>query len=71
MVAGCWPLNWSGKMETAPSRKGTALAAGITAIVSLAAKDNLTTAHLICIAVIAALVTVYIVGQVFLKLKEK
>jgi len=59
------------EQQSSPSKKGTALAAGITAIVSLAAKDNLTTQHLICIGVIAALVTIYIIGQIVLSLKKK
>ena len=59
------------EQQTAPSRKGTALAAGITSIVAIGARDNLTMTHMICIAAIVWLVTVYIVGQVILKLKEK
>ncbi len=56
--------------DTAPSKKGTALNIGLTAIVAIAMKDSITTEHLICAAIIAVLVTVYIVGQIVLEWKK-
>jgi len=56
--------------QTAPSKKGTALAAGITAIVSIAAKDNLSTQHLICIGVIATMVMTYFGLQAWIERKK-
>ena len=56
--------------DSAPSKKGTALNIGLTAIVAIAMKDAITTGHLICAAIIAGIVVVYIVGQTVLEWKK-